>query len=57
MSDPEVEATATRIIERCPGAALERNAMTVARLCELAPLSLTWDDDTISPEGAARAPR
>jgi hypothetical protein len=57
MSDPEVEATATLIMARCPGAALERTAMTVAQLCERAPLSLTWDDDTITPEGAARAPR
>jgi dolichyl-phosphate beta-glucosyltransferase len=57
MSDPEVEATATRIMAGCPGAAVERTAMTVAQLCARAPLSLTWDDDTITPEGAARAPR
>jgi hypothetical protein len=54
MDDPEVEATTTQIIARCPGAAVERTAMTVAQLSRIAPLSVTWDVDTAAP---TRAPR
>jgi hypothetical protein len=54
MDDPEVEATATQIVAQCPGAAVERTAMTVAQLAQISPLSVTWDDDTAAPESATR---
>jgi hypothetical protein len=57
MGDPEVEAIATQIIARCSGAAVERTAMTVAQLSQIAPLSVTWDDDTTTPERAAHPSR
>ena len=56
MGDPDVEATAAQIIAQCPGAAVERTALTVAQLGRLAPLSLTWEDDTTAPRDARRAP-
>jgi Glycosyl transferase family 2 len=53
MGDAEVEAVATRIVARYPGAAVERAALTVAQLRRFAPLSMTWDDDTTAPASAA----
>jgi hypothetical protein len=52
MDDPEVEATATRIVAQCPGAAVERTALTVAQLTQISPLSVTRDDDA-APETAS----
>jgi hypothetical protein len=52
MGDPEVEAAATQIVARCPGAAVERMALTVAQLCQIAPLSMAWDDGTTTPASA-----
>ncbi len=54
MDDPEVEATVTQIVAQCPGAAVERTALTVAQLAQISPLSVTWDDDTAAPESATR---
>jgi hypothetical protein len=54
MDDPEVEATATQIVAGCPGAAVERTALTVTQLSQISPLSVTWDDDTATPESASR---
>jgi len=54
MDDPEVEMTATQIMAQCPGAVVERTALTVAQLSQLAPLSVTPDDDTTTPERASR---
>jgi hypothetical protein len=56
MSDTEVETTATQIIAQCPGAALERTALTLAQLCQIAPLSLVWNGDA-TPESADRSSR
>ena len=52
MDDPEVEVTATRIVAQCPGAAVERTALTVAQLTQISPLSVTRDDDA-APETAS----
>jgi dolichyl-phosphate beta-glucosyltransferase len=52
MSDTEVEETATQIVARCPGAAVERALLTVAQLCQIAPLSMAWDGDTTAPATA-----
>jgi hypothetical protein len=57
MSESDVVATATRILAQCPGAAVERTALTVAQLDQMAPLSLTWDDDTTTAPRAARPAR
>jgi len=57
MSEAGVDATAAQIIARCPGAAVERTALTVAQLGRMAPLSVTWADDTATPESAARPSR
>jgi dolichyl-phosphate beta-glucosyltransferase len=57
MDDPEVESTATRIVARCRGAAVERTALTVAQLAQISPLSVTWDDDAAAPETATRPVR
>jgi len=54
MDDPEVEVTAAQIMAQCPGAVVERTALTVAQLSQLAPLSVTPDDDTTTPERASR---
>jgi hypothetical protein len=54
MDDPEVEATATQIVARCPGAAVERTALTVTQLSQISPLSVTPDDDTSTPQSASR---
>jgi len=54
MDDPEVEATATQIVAGCPGAAVERTALTVTQLGQISPLSVTWNDDTATPESASR---
>ena len=56
MDDPAVEATAALIIARCPGAAVERTALTVAQLARMSPLRATWDD-TAAPESASRPVR
>ncbi len=57
MGDPDVEATMAQIIAQCPGAAVERTALTVAQLGRLAPLPLTWEDDTTAPQSASRPSR
>ena len=46
MSEADVAVTATQITGQCPGAAVERTALTVAQLDQMAPLALTWDDET-----------
>jgi Glycosyl transferase family 2 len=56
LSDTEVETTATQIIAQCPAAALERTALTLAQLCQIAPLSLVSDGDA-TPESADRSSR
>jgi dolichyl-phosphate beta-glucosyltransferase len=53
MSDSEVEAAATGIMAECPGAVVERTALTVAQLCQIAPLAMAWDDDTTAPARTA----
>ena len=57
MGEPDVEATMAQIIAQCPGAAVERTALTVAQLGRLAPLPLTWEDDTTAPQRASRPSR
>jgi hypothetical protein len=54
MDDPEVEATASQIVAGCPGAAVERTALTVSQLGQISPFSLTCDDDTPTPESVSR---
>jgi dolichyl-phosphate beta-glucosyltransferase len=57
MDEPEVEATAAQIVARCPGAAVETTALTVAQVAQVArlsPLCLSGDDDTAAPESVAR---
>jgi hypothetical protein len=54
MDDPEVEATAAQIVASCPGAAVERTALTVAQLARMSPLGLTGDGDTAAPESVPR---
>jgi len=49
MSEPEITTTAAWIAAHCEGAAIERSAITVAQLREMAPLSLTWGDDRVAP--------
>jgi hypothetical protein len=56
MDEPIVEATAAQIVAGCPGAAVERTAMTVAQLARMSPLRATWDD-TAAPESATRPVR
>jgi hypothetical protein len=53
MDDPAVGAAAAQIVARYPGAAVEREAMTVAQLARMSPLRATWDD-TAAPESASR---
>jgi len=57
MHQTDVEAAAAQITGQCPGAAVERTALTVAQLDQMAPLSLTWHDDTTTTERAARPSR
>jgi dolichyl-phosphate beta-glucosyltransferase len=56
MSEPEIETTAAWISAHFAGAALERSALTVAQLCEMAPLLLTWGDEPGAPEGDVVSP-
>jgi dolichyl-phosphate beta-glucosyltransferase len=53
MDEPAVEATAAQIVAGCPGAAVEKTAMTVAQLSRMSPLRASWDD-TAAPESASR---
>jgi hypothetical protein len=55
MSEAQIEIAMSLIEARCGGAAIERSAITVAQLCEIAPLPLGWDDNGAAP-GAAPAP-
>jgi dolichyl-phosphate beta-glucosyltransferase len=48
MSEPQIECAVQRIVADCPDATIERSAITVARLCEMAPLSLIWDDESVN---------
>jgi len=48
MSEPQIEATADWIAGHCTGALIERAAVTVTQLYEMAPLFLTWGNDTES---------
>jgi hypothetical protein len=52
LSDAGVEEAAASVVARCPGAAVERSALTVAQLCQMAPLSMAWDGDTTAPATA-----
>jgi len=54
MSEADVAAAATQITGQCPAAAIERTALTVAQLDQMAPLALTWDNETAT---TARTPR
>ena len=56
MSEPQIEATATWITAHCEGATLERSALTVTQLCEMAPLLLTCGDDTVAGESGEPPP-
>lgn len=49
MSERQIEFVAQRIVTDCDGAAIERSAITVAQLCEMAPLPLSWDDERNNP--------
>jgi hypothetical protein len=49
MSEPEIETTAAWISAHFAGAALERSALTVTQLCEMAPLSMPWGDEPGPP--------
>jgi hypothetical protein len=55
MSEAQIEIAMSLIEARWGSAAIERSAITVAQLCEMAPLALDWDDDRAAP-GAAPAP-
>jgi hypothetical protein len=57
MSEAEVEATAAQIVASCTGAALERTQMTVAQLCHMGPLSLTWDTGDLGQVPASPSTR
>jgi hypothetical protein len=48
MNDTEIDDVASQIAEGVPDVSVERVVMTTAQLCDLAPLSLTWDDDPVS---------
>jgi hypothetical protein len=44
MTEAEVDAAASRIVETAAGSTVERRVLTTRQLCESAPLSLTWGD-------------
>jgi Glycosyl transferase family 2 len=45
MSEPQIEAAISRITARCEGTEIERSAITMAQLGEMAPLALRWNDE------------
>jgi hypothetical protein len=49
MSEVEVDATATRIVQDAPGSSVERRLLTTVQLGGLAPLSLSWGDYQAGP--------
>ncbi len=51
MSETQIEATTAWIAAHGGGATLERSATTVTQLSHMAPLQLTWGDDTVGAEG------
>ncbi len=53
MSEPQIEAATAWIAAHCEGAGLERSVTTVKQLAEMAPLVLTWGDDTVAREDQA----
>jgi hypothetical protein len=53
MSDPQVEATAAKIVASCPEAAVVRTALTVAQLCQMAPLTIAQAHDATTPAPTA----
>jgi len=53
MSESQIEATTAWIAVQREGAALERSAVTVAQLCDMAPLALTWGNDPVAPDAPA----
>jgi hypothetical protein len=55
MSEAQIEIAISLIVARCDGAAVERSAITVAQLCEMAPLALSWNDDEAT-SGPGQAP-
>jgi dolichyl-phosphate beta-glucosyltransferase len=48
MSEPQIEMATQRIDAHCDGAVVKRSAISVAQLCEMAPLSLSWDDKEVN---------
>jgi len=56
MSEPQIGTTAAWISAHFAGAALERSALTVAQLCEMAPLLLTSGDEPGALEGDEVSP-
>ncbi len=56
MSESQIDAATAWIAAHCAGASLERSAMTVTQLTELAPLLLTCNDDTVTPQGPRTSP-
>jgi dolichyl-phosphate beta-glucosyltransferase len=55
MSEVQIEIVNSLIVGRCDGAAIERSSITVAQLCDVAPLPLSWNDDGVAP-GPGEAP-
>jgi dolichyl-phosphate beta-glucosyltransferase len=47
MSEPQIDATAAHIATVGTGASIGRTAMTTAQLGEMAPLTMTWDDEVL----------
>jgi dolichyl-phosphate beta-glucosyltransferase len=48
MSESEIATVVTRIEGHGEGSTIERSALTVSQLCEMAPLSLCWDEHAIT---------
>ena len=46
MSERQIELVVQRVVTGCGGAAIERSAITVAQLCDMAPLPLSWDNES-----------
>jgi hypothetical protein len=57
MDEPRIEATAGWIAAHCEGMAPERSSVTVAQLCEMAPLMMAWDDDPDASDAPPDSPR
>jgi hypothetical protein len=50
MNDPRIEETAASISARFEGAVLERSAVTLTQLSDMAPLALPWRNDAAAVE-------